>query len=59
MYKSLGVSENYLFVVIINLLSASILHKEELRKQMPSEATIDLYSCFKGDWGRGKSTEEH
>ena len=42
---------------IINLLSASILHKEEQKKQMPSGA-IDLYTCFKGDWGKGKSTEE-
>lgn len=43
---------------IINLLSASILHKEEQKKQMPSGAAIDLYTCFKGDWGKGKSTEE-
>ena len=43
---------------IINLLSASILHKDEQKKQMPSGAAIDLYTCFKGDWGKGKSTEE-
>lgn len=44
---------------IINLLSASILHKEEQKKQKASEAAIDLYNCFKGDWGKGKSTEEY
>lgn len=44
---------------IINLLSASILHKEEQKKQMPSDVAIDLYNCFKGDWGKGKSTEEY
>ena len=43
---------------IINLLSASILHKEEQKKQMSSGTAIDLYTCFKGDWGKGKSTEE-
>jgi len=44
---------------IINLLSASILHKEEQKKQMSSDAVVDLYNCFKGDWGKGKTTEDY
>lgn len=45
---------------IINLLSASILHKEEKQeKQISSDVKIDLYTCFKGDWGKGKSTAEY
>ena len=44
---------------IINLLSASILHQEEQKKQLPSDTTIDLYGCFKGDWGKDKSTEDY
>lgn len=44
---------------IINLLSASILQKEEQKKQMASDAKVDLYNCFQGDWGKGKSTDEY
>ena len=44
---------------IINLLSASILHKEEQKKQVVSDAKVDLYNCFQGDWGKGKSTDEY
>lgn len=36
-----------------------VLNNEEQKKQKASEAAIDLYNCFKGDWGKGKSTEEY
>ena len=40
---------------LISLLSASMLEKKK-----PIENTaIDLYHCFKGDWGNGMSTEEY
>lgn len=43
---------------IINLLSASILNKEE-KKPIVADTKIDLYNCFKGDWGKGKSSDEY
>ena len=44
---------------IINLLSSSILHKDKKDKQMISDTKIDLYTCFQGDWGKDKSSEEY
>lgn len=44
---------------IINLLSASILHKENLQANNTVKEEIDLYSCFQGDWGNGMKTEDY
>lgn len=45
---------------IINLLSASILHKDKKQeKEAIKEDKIDLYSCFQGDWGNGMNTEDY
>ena len=45
---------------IINLLSASILHKEKLQENKAiEEDRIDLYSCFQGDWGSNMKTEDY
>ena len=44
---------------IINLLSASILQKDKPEEQKVESKKIDLYTCFQGDWGKGKSTEEY
>lgn len=40
-------------------MATFVLNNEEQKKQKASEAAIDLYNCFKGDWGKGKSTEEY
>lgn len=41
---------------IIQLLSASLLHKYEDTKTSSENENVNLYSCFKGDWGNGKDT---
>lgn len=44
---------------IINLLSASILQMNQKEEQIVSDKSVDLYTCFQGDWGKDKSTEEY
>lgn len=44
---------------IINLLSASILHKDRANENVVGKDDVDLYSCFQGDWGNGMSTEDY
>ena len=41
---------------IIQLLSASLLHKYEDTKNASEDKSVNLYSCFKGDWGKGKDS---
>lgn len=44
---------------IINLLSASILYKEESQLNDTTKEEVDLYSCFQGEWGKGMNTEDY
>ena len=44
---------------IINLLSASLLKKEKKPSSVLSDDKTDLYTCFRGDWGNGMSTDEY
>ena len=44
---------------IINLLSASILHKDKLQANEAVKDEVDLYSCFQGNWGNGMNTEDY
>jgi len=43
-------------IELINLLSRSLMKKEET---LPAAKDVDLYHCFHGEWGDGKSTKEY
>lgn len=53
--RTLRALTNDIKLELISLLSSSMLET----KKAPDSTSVDLYRCFKGDWGNNMSTEEY